>query len=126
RPAAVGERDDLSHDRAESRDGARAKVVAVRKAAGEDHDVALLQIVVLVPEERRLFADAVDDGAIRVVIAIGRGEGDDAELHVASTAAISKSSVTGFASSRSHISRVERSASCASPASSSTTRWRPT
>src|SRR4029079_17903909 len=90
-----------------------------------DH-VALLEIVIFVPEIHRFFTELLDDRLIRVVVAVGAGKRDDAELHGPSTLAISKSSVTGFASSFSHISRVDCSAALGSPASSSTTMCRPT
>ncbi len=48
--AALGVRHDLAHDRAEAGDGAGAEIVAVAEAAGEDHDVDALQVVILVPE----------------------------------------------------------------------------
>ena len=70
-----------------------------------------LQIVILVPEIDGLLAELLDDRLIRVVVAVGARKRDDAEFHHqasrACTLAISKSSVTGLASSRSHISRVE-------------------
>src|SRR6185437_1154227 len=92
-PTAIGERDDVLHHWTEPGDRAGAQIVAVAESPGQDDHVRLLQVVVLVPEKRRLFAESVDDGAVGVVVAIGAGERDDAELHAASTIAMSKSSV---------------------------------
>src|SRR6185437_13135666 len=126
RPAAVREGDDVLHHGAEPRDRAGPQVIAVTEAAGQDDHVAVVQVVMLVPEKGRPFAESVDDGTVGVVVAVRAGKGDDAELHAASTVAISKSSVTGFASRRSHMARASRSADCWSPASSSSTMYRPT
>ncbi len=62
---------------------------------------------------------------IAVVVAVGAGKGDDAELHAASTVAISKSSVTGLARSLPHISRTCASAAFASGAAMCSTMCRP-
>src|SRR6185437_15579233 len=110
RPAAIRERDHVPHHGAESGDCTGAQIVAVAESPGQNDHVRLLQVVVLVPEKSRLFAESVDDGAVCVVVAIGAGERDDAELHAASTVAMSKSSVTGLASRRSHMSRADCSA----------------
>src|SRR5437868_3857162 len=66
RPAALGERDHLLHDRAEASDRAGAQVVAVREAAGENHDVGALEVVVLVPQVRCLLAQRVGHGVVGV------------------------------------------------------------
>jgi len=79
----------LVHDRAEAGDRAAAQVVAVAEAARQDHDVGALQVVILVPQVRRLLAELVDHGVVRVVVAVGPGEGDDAEPHSATTCSIS-------------------------------------
>ena len=46
-PPRVGERAHRRHDRREARHRAGAQVVAVREAAGQDHDVGALQVVSL-------------------------------------------------------------------------------
>src|SRR5204862_153431 len=74
----------------------------------------------------RLFPQLVHDGVKRVVIAVGTGEGHDAEFHEALTPATSKSSVTGLARSFSHIARASFSAAALSLAESSTITCRPT
>src|SRR2546423_772239 len=91
------------HDRAEPRDRTGPEVIAVAESAGEDDDVTPLQVVILVPEIDGFFAECLDDAAVRVVVAVGAGESDDAELHGCDTDAISKSSVTGFARSCAHM-----------------------
>src|SRR5215213_2113997 len=126
RRAALRVLHHLPHDRAEPCDRAGAEIVAVAEPAGEDDDVAALQIVVFVPEVGCLFAERLDDGLERVVVAVRAGKGHDSELHDGVTSAISKSSVTGLASRRSHISVVSRRAASASAASTSRTRCRPT
>src|SRR5699024_9442265 len=98
-------RGHLAHDRTESRDRARAEVVAVAEAAGKHDHVHAFEIGGLVPEIHCRQTQYVDDGVVAVVVAVGTREGDDAELHARSTVAISKSSVTGLASSLSHIAR---------------------
>src|SRR5215210_6460559 len=118
--------DDLLHHRAEPRDRAGAEIVAVAESAGEDDDIAPLQVVILVPEVDRLLTESLDDCLVRVEVTVRAREGHDAELHEGVTSAISKSSVTGFASRRSHISRVSRRAASSSAASTSRTRCRPT
>src|SRR5512146_591311 len=127
RAASFGKRDDVLHHGAESGNRPGPQVVAVAEAARQDDHVALLQVVILVPQVHRFLAQCIDDGVIGVVVAVGARKGDDAELHGAapSTLAISKSSVTGLESRRSHISRVERSAAAASEASTSTMTCRP-
>src|SRR4051812_18188175 len=103
-------RRNLAHDRTEARNGTGPKIVAVAEPTGQNHHVRALQVAVLVPEVHGFLAERLHDGLVRVVVAVGAGKGDDAELHTVLTVAISKSSVTGLASRRSHISRVERSA----------------
>jgi hypothetical protein len=46
------------------------QVVPVAEAAGQDHEVRALQIMILVPEEDRLRAEMVDDGVVRVLVAV--------------------------------------------------------
>src|SRR5690606_2510774 len=92
----------LAHYRAEPGNGACAQVIPVAETARENHYVHTLKIVVLVPEVNSFLIKHVLHRVIRVVVAVGTGEGDYAELHAASTDAISKSSVTGLASRRSH------------------------
>src|SRR6185437_4905088 len=127
-PASVGVRDHVLHHGTEARDGAGPQIVAVTESARQHDHVASREIVLFVPEVHRLFAERFGHGVVGVVVAVGAGKSDDAELHAAatSTPAISKSSVTGLARSRSHMSRVELSAAALSRASSSTTTWRPT
>src|SRR5687768_2960708 len=125
RPAAFRMRRYFGHDRTEAGDRAGTQVVAVAEAARQNDHVASGQVALLVPEIYRLFAELVHHGVIRVVIAVRAGEGDDAEFHDARTSATSKSSVTGLASSFSHIARASFSAADASRASSSSTTCRP-
>ena len=59
RAAALGERLHRAHDRREARHGAGPQVVAVREAAGQNHDVGALQVGVLVPDVLGLLAEHV-------------------------------------------------------------------
>src|SRR2546422_10664917 len=54
RPARPRVAGDGGHDRREPRDRARAKVVPVAEAAGEDHHVGPLQVRLAVPDLARL------------------------------------------------------------------------
>src|SRR3546814_4756445 len=54
RHALVGARDDLLHHRRVGRHGAAAQVVAVGEAAGQHDEVDLLEVAVLVPQERKI------------------------------------------------------------------------
>ena len=78
RPAAVGERGDRPHHRAEPRDDAGAQVVAVREAAGQQDPVHAVEIRRLVPQDHRLRAGE-RDGVDRVDVAVGAREQDDAD-----------------------------------------------
>src|ERR1043166_362148 len=127
RSAAFSVRHAFGHDRTEAGDGAGAQVVAVAEPARKNDDIRAGEIVILVPEILGLFAERVDHRVIRVVVAVGTGKSGDAEFHHAAfTLAISKSSVTGLASSFWHIAFVCAPASSASLASSSRTTCRPT
>src|SRR5262249_50869400 len=121
RPPAFRKRDDVLHHRAEARDGAGSQVITVAEPSREEEHVALFEVVIPLPQMHGVFAQLLDDCLVGVVITIRPGERDDPELHVASTVAISKSSVTGLARSLAHMSRVDASAAARSPASSSTT-----
>src|SRR5690606_134394 len=79
--AGIPERLHLSHDGAEARDGTCAQVVAVAEAPGEENDLDVLEVVVAVPEVDGLGAQDLPGRAIAVVVAVGSGEGDHADLH---------------------------------------------
>ena len=64
RPALAGELRDRGHDRREPGDRAGAQIVAVREAAGQDHDVGALQARLLVPDELGVLAEDVLGGVI--------------------------------------------------------------
>ncbi|GAA1476934.1 hypothetical protein GCM10009623_13800 [Nocardioides aestuarii] len=90
RHAPVGRLDDLGHDRREAADGAAAQVVTVGEPAGQDDRVDVAQVVVAVPERDRLVA-ADRDRAARVVVVERAREGDDPDLHSATSLAASVS-----------------------------------
>src|SRR5215217_423890 len=106
--------DDFAHDGRKARNGTGAQVIAVTEPAGENHDVGAAQVMLLVPEVHGFLAEDFRHCEERILVGVRSGERDDAELHACSTLAISKSSVTGFASSFAHISRTTRSADCGS------------
>ena len=77
--AALGrEGRDGPHDRAEPGDDARAEVVPVREATGQDHRRHALERRLLVPEHDRLGPDEVERRD-RVAIAVAAREDDDAD-----------------------------------------------
>ena len=81
RPAALGEGGHRRHDRRELRDGAGAQVVAVGEAAGQDDGVGAAEARVLVPHERRLFADHGARRVEGVVVGVRSRKHDDREGH---------------------------------------------
>src|SRR5690606_4481588 len=126
RATAPGVLHDFVHHRAESCNRSGTEIVTVGKTARKNHDVRPLEVMILVPEVGCSLAKYIRDSVVSVVVAVGTWKGDNAELHAASTAAISKSSVTGFARSFSHISRAEASAAAGELAVTSTMICRPT
>src|SRR5262249_50617378 len=82
--AAFGERAHGRHDRREARHRAGPQVIAVREAAGQNHDVGTFQIRVLVPEIPRVLAEALLRGVKRVLVAITPRKDDDPESHLGS------------------------------------------
>ena len=81
--AAVGEFLDRLHHRREARDGAGAQIIAVGKSAGQDNDVAVREVLRLVPDECDGLLEDVSDGVKGVVVAVGRGKNNDSEFHAA-------------------------------------------
>ena len=118
-PPAAANVGDGGHDRREPRDGAGAQVVAVREPAGQNHDVGAAERRLLVPDERRLLAEHVLRGVVRVVIAVRSGKDDDGERHRVTrsslrsraSSSMRKLSITGLASTRSATSAASVSAS---------------
>jgi hypothetical protein len=78
--AAVRKLDDFLHDGRESRDGAAPEIVAVRKSARQNYDVAILNRRILVPEENRVLLENFGSGIVSIVIAIRSGKNDNSEL----------------------------------------------
>ena len=78
-PARVGHH--LIHDGRETRDGSTAEIVSVAEATGQDHQVDPLEVAVLVPEPLDVEPEFRAEGVFHVVVAIGPGEGDDADFH---------------------------------------------
>src|SRR6266571_427937 len=113
RQAGLGGGHDRAHDRREPGDRPAAQVVAVREAAGQDHRVDPPQIRIVVPE-RYVVGTAPADRPAGVAVVQRARERDDPDPHAvpSSTTCSVKSSITGFASSLSAISRARsRSAS---------------
>src|SRR5690606_8036612 len=113
------------HGGTEARDSPGAEVIAVAEAAGNEDHVGALEIGVPVPDIVHVGADPIG-GPKRVLVAVAAGKPDDRyPLHQFASTSSSKSSVTGLASSRSHISRARPAASSALVASSSSWMARP-
>jgi hypothetical protein len=72
---------DGADDRREGGEGAGPQVVAIGEAAGEDHQLAAFQAVVLVPEEGDLLVEDVLEDVVDVVVAVAAREDDDAASH---------------------------------------------
>src|SRR6266567_4002445 len=128
--AAIGELADLLHHRRESRDGARAQVIAVREPARQDHAVAPFQIRVLVPQVLELGAHDLVDDPTTVPVRPRPRKNHDPELHrrglSSEWSSKRKSSITWLARSRSHISSTRWRASRSSAASRVTSMYLPT
>jgi hypothetical protein len=67
------------------REGAGAKVVAVRKAAGKDHRIVTRKISFTVPDEVYGLTDVLGDHVISVVIAIRTGKNYNSEFHASNS-----------------------------------------
>jgi hypothetical protein len=72
---------DGLHDGREAGDGAGAEIVSVGEAAGDEDGVAPFEVVRRVPEEGDGLACDFGDDVVGVVIAVGAGKDEDAELH---------------------------------------------
>ena len=115
RPPPRRELRDCAHDRREPRDRAAAKVVAVREASGQHDRADGRQLLVRVPDEPCLGAEQLERGD-RVAVVVRARERDDRDH---SATSISNDSMSGFASSCSHIRPISARADSASSASSS-------
>ncbi len=123
--AVGGEFRDALHDRREARDRAGAQVVAVAESAGQQHAFRAIECGVLVPQDARVLAHHVGERMHRVAVVERAGEPYHAPLHSPSTSK-RKSSITGLASSASHIFFASSRASDAVLASTSSKIYLPT
>ena len=81
-PPGRGELGDRRHDRREPGDRAGAQVVAVREAAGQDHDVGAARgSSPCARRTRASWPSTCLRGVVGVVIAVGSGKDDDGEFH---------------------------------------------
>src|SRR5438093_6990176 len=126
--APLGKIDDARHDRREARDGARAQMVAVAEATGQDDAVTALQVRVLVPEVAEVLAEHLVDHPTAVPVRPGPGEHHDSEPQPEPSSSTSnlKSSITWLASSFTHISLTRRRAASGVSAESRTSMYLPT
>ena len=62
--------DYLAHYGTEARNRPGAQVVSVAEPAGKNHDIHILEVVVLVPDIDCFFAERLYDGLVSVVVAI--------------------------------------------------------
>src|SRR5207253_843180 len=127
--AVGGEAGDGAHHRREAGDGAAAQVVTVRESAGKHDRVDGRQLLVRVPDERRFGAEQAER-AHRVPVVVRAREGDDGDARPGEVGghgeiSIWKVSISGFASSCSHIRSTSALAAVASWAASSSSTRRP-
>ena len=129
RASARCEGADGVHDRSDAGDRARAQVVAVGEASRQDDcPDCRRQLGLLVPHERRLRADGAE-GPRGVSIVVRAREDDDGDVRPVrhdSSRRISKLSMSGLASSSSHMRWISARAPSASSASTSRSTTRPT
>src|SRR5215469_5274537 len=144
-PAVGCETRDAFHDRREARDRACAEVVAVAESARQEEALGALQRFFLVPEHRRVLAHHLGNRVQGVAIVERARKADHAPLHSPSTSRPTfilgwgepdtlgfsstskvKSSITGLASSCSHILRAWLRAAAALGASISSVMYLPT
>ena len=72
---------DRVHHRRKASERSGAKIVAVRKTAGQDHGVIAGEICLAVPDEIDWLADVFRDHVIGVVITVGSGKNDNSKFH---------------------------------------------
>ena len=72
---------DRPHHRRKSGDGAGAKIIAIGEPAGQDDRIEAGQRSFLMPDWDRFLAEDAGNDVDAVVIAVGAGENDDAEIH---------------------------------------------
>src|SRR5258705_2051732 len=123
--AVGGEFRDALHYRREPRNRAGPQVVAVAEAARQQHAFSAVEGGVLVPQDARSLAHHCRERMHRVAVVERAGEPYDAPLHSPSTSK-RKSSITGLASSASHIFLASSRASDAVRASTSSKMYLPT
>src|SRR5258705_2604361 len=123
--AVGGEFRDALHDRRKARNRAGAQVVAVTEAARQQHTFNAVEGGVLVPQDARSLAHHSGERMHRVAVVERAGEPYHATLHSPSTSK-RKSSITGLASSASHIFFASSRASDAVRASTSSKIYLPT
>jgi hypothetical protein len=104
RPTGTGVLLNRGHDRTEPRDGAAAEVVTVTESTWQNDDVDVRELGVSVPNRDSLSAGP-DDGPVGFRLTVAAGVADDGDSNHQATTSMVKSSVTGFASKRSHIER---------------------
>src|SRR5258708_26894733 len=126
--APVGELADLLHHRSEPGDRPGAQVVAVCKAARQDHAVAAFEVGVLVPQVGEVRAQYLVDHPAAVAVRPRAREYDHSKLHRRPSLTMSKrkSSLTGVASGRRHMASTRSRASCSLDPSRLSSMYLPT
>ena len=66
----------------ETRDGSTAEVISVAEATGQDDQVDPFEVAVFVPEPLNMETEFRAEGIFHIMVAIGPGEGDNADFHV--------------------------------------------
>ncbi len=116
---------DFAHNGGKTGNGSRAQIIAVRETARQDNHIAIIQIMVLVPEiDHRLFQDILYN-VITIIVTVGTGKSNHAKLHFPFSSSMRKSSMTGLDKSLRAISRNFSSASLELAAATSTSKTLP-
>ena len=79
--ALVGKGNDFLHDRRKARDGAGAQVVAVAESARKYDEIAVLQIMILVPQLHHRLLHPLAQHIDHVFVTVRSRENDDSEFH---------------------------------------------
>ena len=86
--AACGKLLHRTHHRREAGDGPGAQVVAVGKAAGNQHGVDALQVLGVVPEKGDGLMSHFGNHVIGVVVAVGAGKDENPKFHASRLSAL--------------------------------------
>ena len=80
-PAAIREIGDRLHHRCEAGDGTAAQVVTIGKAAGKDHQIEAVEMLLAMIDVTHRLLEHVQQGVGAIPVAPGSREDDDAGPH---------------------------------------------